>query len=49
LSAASDQTKNDLGRPDNHYNVLRTIEENFDVDPVGDGDRDARPVTGIWK
>jgi hypothetical protein len=49
IKPASEQTKDDLGRPYNHYNVLRTIEDNFEVDPVGDGDTDARPITGIWK
>jgi hypothetical protein len=33
----------------NHYNVLRTIEENFGLEPLADGDRQAKPITGIWK
>lgn len=32
----------------NHFNVLRTIEENFGLDPVGDMDAIAKPITGIW-
>jgi hypothetical protein len=35
IKLAGEQTKDDLGRPYNQYNVLRTIEDNFDVDPVG--------------
>lgn len=34
----------------NHYNVLRTIEDNFQLHPyLGDGDAQARPIEGIWK
>lgn len=37
-------------RPFNHYNVLRTIEENFGIPPLGDGDRCAAPIDGVfWK
>jgi hypothetical protein len=34
--------------PYNHYNVLRTIEDNFGVAPLADGDCAARPISGIW-
>jgi Phosphoesterase family len=33
----------------NHYNVLRTIEDNFGLCPLGAGDGGAKPITSIWK
>jgi hypothetical protein len=33
----------------NHYNVLRTIEENFGLCPLGEGDGGAKPIVGVWK
>jgi hypothetical protein len=36
-------------RPLNHYNVLRTIEDNFGVRPLADGDGGAVVIEGIWK
>ncbi|HKW98036.1 MAG TPA: alkaline phosphatase family protein [Bryobacteraceae bacterium] len=33
----------------NHYNVLRTIEDNFVLGTLADGDGNARPITGVWK
>ena len=33
----------------NHYNVLRTIEENFGLCPLGEGDIGAKPITSVWK
>src|SRR5262245_16562981 len=33
----------------NHYNVLRTIEENFGLCPLGEGDNGARPIADVWK
>ena len=33
----------------NHYNVLRTIEENFGLVPLADGDGKAKPITEVWK
>jgi len=33
----------------NHYNVLRTIEENFGLCPLGEGDGGAKPITDVWK
>lgn len=33
----------------NHYNVLRTIEENFGLCSLGDGDAGAKPITDVWK
>ena len=35
----------------NHYSVLRTIEDNFGLDPIQreSGDVTASVITGIWK
>lgn len=33
----------------NHYNVLRTIEDNFGLCSLGTGDGGAVPITGVWK
>jgi len=33
----------------NHLNVLRTIEDNFGLEPLADGDGNARPITECWK
>jgi hypothetical protein len=33
----------------NHFNVLRTIEHNFGLSPVGDMDAKAKPITDIWE
>ena len=38
-----------LDRRYTHYNVLRTIEDNFGLQPLSDGDREATPITDIWK
>jgi hypothetical protein len=37
--------------PYNHYSVLRTIEDNFGLDPIQreSGDVTASVITGIWK
>ena len=32
-----------------HYNVLRTIEENFDLCPLAEGDSKAKPIREVWK
>lgn len=32
----------------NHYNVLRTIEVNFGLPPLADGDGCAQPITDVW-
>lgn len=32
----------------NHYNVLSTIEQNFDLTPLADGDGGARPIDDVW-
>jgi phosphatidylinositol-3-phosphatase len=36
-------------RPYTHYSVLRTIEDNFGLPPLTANDRDAPPITDIWK
>lgn len=33
----------------NHFNVLRTIEDDFGLQPLAEGDRRARPIVGVWK
>ncbi len=38
-----------LDRHYTHYSVLRTIEDNFDLEPLAEGDRNAEPITDIWK
>jgi Phosphoesterase family len=38
-----------LDRQYTHYNVLRTIEDNFGLQPLAEGDRDAAPIIDIWK
>lgn len=38
-----------LGRRYTHYSVLRTIEENFGLAPLTSNDREAEPITGIWR
>jgi phosphoesterase family protein len=46
---ASQQDPKVLGRHYTHYNVLRTIEDNFGLQPLAEGDREAAPITDIWK
>ncbi len=38
-----------LDRDYTHYNVLRTIEDNFGLQPLNEGDRAAAPITDIWR
>jgi hypothetical protein len=38
-----------LGRHYNHYSLLRTIEENFGLEPLTENDREAALITDIWK
>jgi Phosphoesterase family len=33
----------------NHYNVLRTVEENFGLCALGNGDGGARPIVDVWR
>ncbi len=46
---ASQQDPKVLDRHYTHYNVLRTIEDNFGLQPLTANDRDATPITDIWK
>jgi acid phosphatase len=36
-------------QPLNHYNVLRTIEDNFGAEPLADGDGGAVTIEGVWR
>jgi hypothetical protein len=49
VKEASQQDPHVLDRHYTHYNVLRTIEDNFGLEPLAEGDRDASPITDIWK
>jgi hypothetical protein len=45
----SQQDPKVLDRYYTHYSVLRTIEANFGLEPLAAGDREATPITDIWK
>lgn len=49
VKEAREQDPKVLGRHYNHYSVLRTIEENFGLEPLTENDREAAPITDIWK
>jgi hypothetical protein len=49
VKEADQQDPKMLGTRYTHYSVLRTIEDNFGLQPLTAGDRDAVPITGIWK
>jgi hypothetical protein len=38
-----------ISSPTNHYDVLRTIEDNFELGNLGRGDAKAKSIAGIWK
>jgi Phosphoesterase family len=46
---ANQQDPKVLDRHYTHYSVLRTIEDDFGLEPLAAGDRDATPITDIWK
>ena len=46
---ASQQDPAALNRRYTHYSVLRTIEDNFGLEPLTANDRAASPITDIWK
>ena len=46
---ASQQDPKVLARRYTHYDVLRTIEDNFGLEPLAEGDRNATAITDIWK
>jgi hypothetical protein len=49
VKPANQQDPKALARPYNHYSVLRTIEDNFGLEPLTANDRNATPITDIWK
>lgn len=49
VKPANQQDPNALAKPYTHYSVLRTIEDNFGLEPLTANDRDAAPITDIWK
>jgi hypothetical protein len=49
VKSAAQQDPAALGRRYTHYSVLRTIEDNFGLEPLTANDRDAQPITDIWK
>ena len=49
VKEASQQDPNALGKRYTHYNVLRTIEDNFGLEPLTANDREAAPIRDIWK
>ncbi len=49
VKEASQQDPKVLARRYTHYDVLRTIEDNFGLKPLNDGDRGATAITDIWK
>jgi hypothetical protein len=49
VKPANQQDPAALGRRYTHYSVLRTIEDNFGLEPLTVNDREAQPITDIWK
>jgi hypothetical protein len=49
VKEARQQDPKALSKPYDHYSLLRTIEDNFGLDPLTANDRDAAPITDIWK
>jgi len=49
VKPANQQDPAALGKPYTHYSVLRTIEDNFGLEPLTANDRNAQPITDIWK
>jgi len=49
VKEGSQQDPKVLDRHYTHYSVLRTIEDNFGLEPLAEGDRNAEPITDIWK
>jgi hypothetical protein len=39
----------DYNTPHNHFSVLKTVEDNFGLPPLNDGDRNAQAITEVWK
>ena len=49
VKPAAQQDPKALDRYYTHYSVLRSIEDNFGLQPLKDGDREATAITDIWK
>ena len=49
VKPAKEQDPEVLNKRYTHYSVLRTIEDNFGLEPLTINDRDAEPISGIWK
>jgi hypothetical protein len=49
VKPANQQDPNALAKHYTHYSVLRTIEDNFGLEPLTANDRDAAPISDIWK
>jgi hypothetical protein len=49
VKPANQQDPSALAKRYTHFSVLRTIEDNFGLEPLTANDRDAEPITGIWK
>jgi hypothetical protein len=49
VKPANQQDPQALAKLYTHYSVLRTIEDNFGLEPLTANDRDAAPITDIWK
>jgi hypothetical protein len=49
VKPANQQYSTNLARHYTHYSLLRTIEDNFGLEPLTANDRQAQPITGIWK
>jgi len=49
VKEAKDQDPKVLDRRYTHYDLLRTIEDNFGLEPMASGDREATAIADIWK
>jgi hypothetical protein len=49
VKPANQQDPAVLSKRYTHYSVLRTIEDNFGLEPLTANDRNAAPITDIWK
>jgi hypothetical protein len=49
VKPANQQDPKALAKFYDHYSVLRTIEDNFGLGPLTANDRNASPITDIWK
>ena len=49
VKPANQQDPKALGKLYNHYSVLRTVEDNFGLEPLTANDRNASPIADIWK